>query len=42
MASEELELPDDVSNKWKRAGLNAAGGLIPFVGGVLRCRWCVV
>jgi hypothetical protein len=36
MQNDKPELPEDnSSNKWKRAGINAAAGLIPFVGGVL-------
>lgn len=35
MSDDKQELPEDASNKWKRAGINAAAGLIPFVGGVL-------
>jgi hypothetical protein len=35
MSSDKPDVPDDSSNKWKRAGMNAAAGLIPFVGGVL-------
>lgn len=36
MSNDKPDLPDDESsNKWKRAGMNAAAGLIPFAGGAL-------
>lgn len=35
MDEDKSNLPEDSSNKWKRAGMNAVAGAIPFVGGIL-------